>query len=394
MFIKRILKTWRSGGLHPPDVRSTPIVLDYFARLRLVRRLQTAAPSKQVWQPALLLIATFALFTQTLIAGPFDRHRQVTLDELRLDGDLNLSLSLARVALDEKTTLELRVEHEMRTGDYGNARSDLIVRPLHTNVVPYDRQDLIWNKPNGEKKVLLSEGPTARPNNSPGQRPGSQNNNNPSPERAFQFLPEAARTFMGEDISRRFTSSKATAYSNKQLSKIVISSEQYWFGYANGSLSWFILPTGKLVNVQSEGGFIRNLAIDGVEVLNATVNNPDEIRIRTKTATLNLEYNPSFQLSAIKNAANVARWKFEYNQTDLLSTITTGAAISRYAWQENRQDMPKFMNWMKPYRLRSVNEKNFGYTHDYDYIKMQIASPPSELLVTFRYGQIVSIKKR
>ena len=377
MFIKRILKTWRSGGLHPPDVRSTPIVLDYFARLRLVRRLQTAAPSKQVWQPALLLIATFALFTQTLIAGPFDRHRQVTLDELRLDGDLNLSLSLARVALDEKTILEIRVEHEMRTGDYGNVRSELVVRPLFTNVVPYDRQHLIWNKPNGDKMVLVG-----------------QNEGNAAVE--TDKWPEAARAFLSEGINRRYASSTAVAYADKQGANVVLSSEQYWFGYKDGSMSWFVLPSGKLVNAQSKGSFIRGLTIGGEEVLSSDfpTDTTGAMRIRTKSAAMNFEFDPAHRLSVIKNAVNAVRLKFEYEQTGLLSAVTTGKAVARYAWQSNPQGMPRFMDWMKPYRLYSANGKDFGYTHDYDYINMQVASPRSELLVTFRYGQIVSVKKR
>jgi hypothetical protein len=176
----------------------------------------------------------------------------------------------------------------------------------------------------------------------------------------------------------------------------VIFSEEHWLGYKDGSLLWFILPSGKLVNVQSKGSFISGLTIDGEQLLSSEFSTDalDEIRIRAKGAVLYVAYDPSFQLSAIKNAAKAVRLKCEYGQTELLSAATSRNAVTRYAWQDTRQGMPRFMAWMKPYRLRSVNGKDFGYTYDYDYIKMQVESPRSELLVKFRYGQIVSIKKK
>jgi len=322
-------------------------------------------------------IVVLGIFYQTLLAGPFDRRRQIALDELRLDGDLNLSLPLARVKLDEKTTLEIRVEHEMRTGDYGNVRSEMIVRPLFTNVVPYDRQDLIWNKPNGDKTVLISR-------------------NEKNTAVATDKWPEAARAFLNGNTSRCFASSKAQAYADTQCSKIVISSEHYWFGYKDGSLSWFVLPSGKLIKVRSNGSFICSLTIGSEELLNSdfSTETTDAMRIRTKSIALNFEFDPAHRLSVIKNAANAVRLKFEYERTGLLSAVTTGKAVARYAWQDNHQSMPRFMEWMKPYRLRSANGKDFGYTYDYDCITMQVASPRSELLVIFRYGQIVSMKKK
>jgi len=322
-------------------------------------------------------IVILAIFSQTLFANPFDRRRLVALDELCLDGDLNLSLPLARVKLDEKTTLEIRVEHEMRTGDYGNARSEMVVRPLFTNVVPYDRQHLIWNKPNGEKTVLVSQKKNAA-------------------AVAMDKWPETARAFLNEGIGRHFTSSRAVAYGDRQGSHVVISSEDYWLGYKDGSLSWFILPSGKLVNVQGRGSFISALTIDGEQFLRSSFSTeaPDEIRIRTKDAALYIDFDTSSRLSAVRNAGRIMRLKCEYGQTGLLSAVATGNTTTRYAWQETRQGMPRFMEWMKPWRLRSVNEKHFGYTHDYDYIKMQVESPRSGLLVKFRYGQIVSMKRK
>ena len=322
-----------------------------------------------------ILIAAFVLLGQTILASPFERRRQVALDELCLDGDLNLSLPLARVKLDEKTTLEIRVEHEMRTGDYGNARSEMVVRPLFTNVVPYDRQHLTWNKPNGEKEVFASQEQNAT-------------------AVATDKWPEAARAFLHGNIDRHFASSRAVAYADRHLAHVVISSEEHWFGYKDGSLSWFILPSGKLVNARSAGSFIRSLSIDGEQLLSSEFLTDafDEIRIRAKDAVLYVAYDSSFQLSAVKNATKAVRLKCEYGQTGLLSAVTTENTVARYVWQKNQQGMPRFMEWMKPWRLRSVNDKDFGYTYDYDYIKMQVVSPCSELLVKFRYGRIVSIK--
>ena len=299
------------------------------------------------------------------------------LDELCLDGDLNLSLPIARVKLDEKTTLEIRVEHAMSTGDYRNARSEMVVRPLFTNVVPYDRQHLIWNKPNGGKEVFISQ---------------KQNAIAPATDK----WPEAARAFLHGNIDRHFASSSAVAHADTHLAHVVISSEEHWFGYKDGSLSWFILPSGKLVNVRSEGSFIRSLSIDGEQLLSSefSTEDLDEIRIRTKGAVFNLELNPSSQLSVVKSAAGAVRLKCDYGQAGLLSAITTGNRVDRYIWRETQQGMPRFMEWMKPWRLRSVNGKDFGYTFDYDYIRMQVESPRSELLVKFRYGQIVSIKRK
>jgi len=328
-----------------------------------------------------------ALLAPALFASPFDPRFVITTGELCADGDLALSIPLARIRLDETVTLALRAEHTLKTGDYGFAQSEIILRPLTTTLAPYDRDALAWRKPNGDKVTLRKSTSAARlpPANMPAE--------------AEKFL-DTLKT------CQTYESRDATAWlDDDSPAHGLVYSENMAFCYTNGALTCLILPSGARVAVKSEGGMIREMRIGDAPLFNFEQITDTETRITAGARQFTLRYNrgriveitrlpatnpPSTNLPATKLAA------FDYDPDGLLSAATSNGKQSHYAWAETKRPLPAIITWVNSRHLQSTDGKRFDYLVTDDTIVMSAYAGDTLQKTTtlrVRYGTIISIRE-
>jgi hypothetical protein len=189
--------------------------------------------------PVIVMLAIVAMALNSIKASPFDPRFIIKVDELCADGDLALSIPLLRVRLDDKMPINIRAEHVLESADYGFCQSNIVLIPLITTIAPYDRDSLIWRKPNGENIILK-----------------------PSDGEFLWEIPEKARALLETNTYRIFNGRGTVAYvGNHPLAWAVVVSEKFTLCYNQGTLVWFTLPSGASVSAKCCGAMIRKLKI-------------------------------------------------------------------------------------------------------------------------------------
>jgi hypothetical protein len=323
-----------------------------------------------------LLLATPA---HTLSASPFDPRFVITVDELCSDGSLALSIPLMRVRLDDSTTITLRAEHVLRTGDYGFAQSEIVVRPLHTTLTPYDRDALVWRKPNGEKTVLRK---------SAGKLPKGL------PDETREIL-DSAKTF------RTYESHGVTAWlAENSLAWGLVRSEGILFSYEDGALTWFMLPSGNRVLVKSNGATISELRIEDEILFSFEQITETEARIVAGTRRFGIRYDRGriveIERLPVLNLPATKLMKFNYGPDGLLATTTFNGKQRHYAWAKTKRPLPPIINWVNSHHLQSADDRRFDYIVTNDTITMisfADEKPRKTTRLRVRYGAIMAIRE-
>jgi len=317
------------------------------------------------------------LLAHTLSASPFDPRFLITVDELCDDGDLALSIPLMRVRLDDSTAIALRAEHVLKTGEYGFAQSEIVLRPLATTLAPYDRDSLVWRKPNGDKAILRK-----------------------SANKPLADLPGEARKFL--DSFKNYQAYESTNGSNVTAwladdspAQGLVWSEGIAFCYDDGVLAWFILPSGNKVLVKSDGAMIREMRMGDEPLFSFEQITGTEARISAGTQHLVIRYDGS-RIVEITRLPATKLASFNYGSDGLFAAATFGARQRHYAWAETKRPLPANILFVHSRHLQSVDDKRFNYIVTDDSITMSVyISDTLQKSTSLRihYGTIVSIRE-
>jgi len=323
-----------------------------------------------------LVAALFpVLSAHTLSASPFDLRFLIAVDELCNDGDLALSIPLMRVRLDDSTAIALRAEHVLKTGDYGFAQSEIVLRPLTTTLAPYDRDAFVWRKPNGDKAILHK-----------------------SMDKLPVNLPDEARKFLDSlKNCQTYAGNNVTAWLGGDSSvQGLVWSEGIALCYNGGSLAWFILLSGNKVLVKCDGAMIRELRIDDELLFSFEQITDTEARISAGTQHLDIRYEHG-RIIEITRLPETKLASFDYGSDGLLASATFGGKQHHYAWAATKRPLPPLITFVQSRYLQSVDNKHFDYTVTDDSIIMSayigdVLQKSTSLRV--HYGTIVSIREK
>lgn len=314
------------------------------------------------------------LLVPALTASPFDPRFVITTDELCADGDLALSVPLMRLRLDDSTSIPLRAEHILKTGDYGFAQSEIVIRPLTTTLAPYDRDALVWRKPNGDKVIL---------HKSDAKLPAD--------------MPDEAKNFLASlKTCQTYENRGVTAWvEDNPLARELVYSEGIAFCYNDGALAWLILPSGSKVMVKSNGAMINEMRIGDEILFSSEQITATEARMSIGARQFGIRYNRG-RIVEITRLPATKLATFDYGPDGLLSAATINGKQSHYTWAETKRPLPAIINWVNSRHLQSVDGKRFDYVVTDDSIIMSVYAGDVLQKATslrVRYGTIVSIKE-
>jgi hypothetical protein len=335
-----------------------------------------------------MIFMALQLLPLTMPANSFDPRFVIKVDELCSDGDLALSIPLLRVPLDDQVAFPLRVEHFLEIGDYGYVRSNLVLRPLFTSLAPHDREAFLWRKPNGERVILHKSTDEL-----------SKNPKNQQPDFSLSMLPDEIQAFINSQNTCRFYASGATTawLAEDSLSWGIVLSEKIIFGYENGVLAWFILPSGTKVRVKSDAAMIHELRIDDAVLFNFKKISKTESKISTGRQRFSIYYDGQGRITEIIRLPKAKLVQFEYNHENLLSVSIYRSIKRSYTWAKTQQPLPPVINWVKPYYVKSVNGRQLEYKVTNQSVIMNVPAVDGTMKTTVlrvRYGSIISIQEK
>ena len=313
-----------------------------------------------------------AMSAHTLSASPFDPQFAITVDELCSDGSLALSIPLMRIRLDDSTSISLRVEHVLKTGDFDFAQSEIVLRPLHTTLSPYDRDALVWRKPNGEKTVL---------------------------RKSDDKLPDEVRTFLDSTKTfQAYAGRGATAWLvENSLARGAVRAEGIIFCYEDGMLAWFMLPSGNKILVKSDGSKISELRIGDETLFSFNQITDTEARIVAGSRSFGIHYDDQGRIVEITRLPSIKLMAFGYDDDGLLATATFSGKQRHYKWAKTQHPLPPIINWVNAHHLQSIDSRHFDYIVTNNTITMRSIEdekPRKTTMLRVRYGTIISIREK
>lgn len=329
--------------------------------------------------PALLYCVTCIVFmafsTVPAKASPFNKPYVLTHKSVTVDGDLALPCPLTRLALDNKTVVEVWLEHRIVCLDYGEVRSHFILHPFETGLFPRGTKGWDWLRPGGgglffsKKHEVKIDAGRLRPKNKR-DRPVGQ------PTSCYQA--EGVELWIFES----------------GWQAICDSGWVLW--HREGSLDTFFSPDGDSWSVTASGKRITSIRANEHEVASIVWTHD----LTAKSVLIeNSHYYFAYrggQLAGV-SLEEMPIYSFQYASNMLLREIVqqnTGSVS--FAWNEVPHYLRGDTPYALPFHLAAAGSLKYSYKNDDGVISIRSSSPGMKdggIKVVTRYGRIISLKE-
>jgi len=320
-----------------------------------------------------LCFCMLTLLSQSAFASPFESSQRVCLEDLSADGDLNYRFTLFSLQLDESESIEIRIEHNLRTIEYGSCKSVLSIRPLNTSLLSPDGNNrLRWRKPNGREVILRHD---VRDNISTAK---------------LTTLPQVYRDLLC-NRPKVFNANGAIAFVTADFQSGLLFESGWWLRYEKGQLLSFCTPDKNIFEVKNIGGTIRSIKKDGEEVLSYDFISNTEALLTTPDHVVRLRFNENG--SVVSMEKENAQWVYDYDEKGLLYLISEPGKKREFSWMKSPRRPLCSIDWIKPVYLKTSSNRVFTYICSDSSIELKTLTPPlKSTKLKVRYGTVVSIK--
>ncbi|MGH8018114.1 MAG: hypothetical protein ACREIA_07460 [Opitutaceae bacterium] len=298
-----------------------------------------------------LLHAIQSLLVSCSLAAPagfasarlFEAPEIVSLDALKVTGDLALKVPLAHLRFSSDVFLDLYLEHRLETSDCGVSRSTWIMPALETSLYPDGGNHMLWIAPGGKRR---------------------------------RFSLSEAKGLGIEGWRLNFASQ----------GEVEIEGGRWTLSYRSGQLVRIDAGRTVVFMVDASAGRVKALISNGRIVLSADYRaDRRPLAVTLGGRRFVMAYHAGRLVKVCNDAGNVLL-EVEY-RNELVSAITTGGQRSPIEWSRTPEFGRGDSRAIHARSLERFNEIDYDYAIDGDLVILQAVSPQGARVL---YHNIVS----